>query len=76
MTYYRLHPKHISQHYNYHFTHLTLPRVRNNYGKRRFAYRAADMYNQLVITNSHSNLAMPVFKAKIRELLRSRRSGE
>ena len=52
--------------------HLTLPRVRNNHGKRRFVYRAAETYNQMAIANGHSGLAMPLFKARIRELLRAR----
>ena len=48
--------------------HLTLPRVRNSHGKRRFVYRAADAYNHLAISTGHSNLTMPVFKRKIREM--------
>ena len=54
--------------------HLSLPpRVRNNHGKRRFVYRTAELYNRLVIANGHSGLAMPSFKAKVRELLHSAR---
>ena len=49
--------------------HLTLPRVRNNHGKRRFVYRVAEKYNRLAITNRYSSLAAPSFKAKIRNLL-------
>ena len=52
--------------------HLTLPRARNNHGKRRFLYRAADTYNRMVIANRHSALAMPMFKTRIRDLLRTR----
>ena len=49
--------------------HLTLPRVRNNHGKRRFVYRVAEKYNRLAITNRYSSLAAPSFKAKTRNLL-------
>ena len=52
--------------------HLSLPRVRNNHGKRRFVYRAAEAYNRLAITNCHSGLSMPTFKARIRDLLSTR----
>ena len=49
---------------------LALPRVRNNHGKRRFVYRAAQLYNRMAITNGYSNLSMPVFKARMRDVLR------
>ena len=52
--------------------HLTLPRARNNHGKRRSIYRAAAMYNRTVITNCYTNLAMPTFKANIRDLVNTR----
>ena len=49
--------------------HLTLPRVRNNHGERRFVYRVAEKYILLAITNRYSSLAAPSFKAKTRNLL-------
>ena len=49
--------------------HLTLPSVKNNHGKRRFMYRAAELYNRLAIGNGHCGLPMTRFKAKMREVL-------
>ena len=51
---------------------LALPRVRNNHGKRRFVYRAVELYNRMAITSGHSSLTMPVFKARMRDALRAR----
>ena len=52
--------------------YLSLPRARNNHGKRRYLYRAADMYNRMAIANHHSSLSVPAFKTKARALLGNR----
>ena len=48
---------------------LTLPRARNNHGKRRFIYRAADLYNRMVIANDQSNLSRRCLKTSVRQRL-------
>ena len=53
---------------------LALPRAKNNHGKRRFVYRAAQMYNQMAIR--HSSLPMPLFKTRIRDAMHARRSDD
>ena len=51
---------------------LALARVKNRHGKRRFVYRAACSYNQLALRNGYAGLSVPLFKAKMKGLLRLR----
>ena len=45
---------------------LSLPRVRNNHGKRAFIYRSVTMYNKLVIAKGADGLPMSKFKKYIK----------
>ena len=42
--------------------HLSLPRVRNNHGKRAFIYRSVTMYNKHVIAKGADGLSLRKFK--------------
>ena len=48
---------------------LTLPQARNNHGKRRFIYRAAALYNRVVIDSGNTDMSKRCLKANIRERL-------
>ena len=49
--------------------HLTLPKARNNHGKRRYVYRAADLYNRMAITGDYNRMPVSRLKARFRRLL-------
>ena len=49
---------------------LTLPQARNNHGKRRFIYRAADCYNRMVIASDKTHLSLRCLKASVRDSIR------
>ena len=48
---------------------LTLPRPRNNHGKRAYTYRAVSLYNRHVVEKGFANLSVPEFKRRMREVL-------
>ena len=50
--------------------HLSLPRVRNNHGKRRFIYRATQQYNDHVISRQLTNVSKRVLKNNICDSIR------
>ena len=43
---------------------LSMPRVKNNHGKRRFMYRTVKKYNEFVITPGLAKLSRRPFKSK------------
>lgn len=51
--------------------HITLPHTSNNHGKRRFMYRAAELYNRMVIARDRDCMSMRSIKASIRDELAS-----
>lgn len=49
--------------------HLALGRVRTNHGKRLFTYRAAALYNRLVIDGDFDGVSFSAFKIRARSLV-------
>ena len=48
---------------------LSMPRVKNNHGKRQYMYRALKMYNECAISNGLSKMSKQTFKSKIRDVI-------
>ena len=49
--------------------HLSIARPKNNHGKRRFTYRASQMYNHVAMSNSLSELSSHSFKSRVRKIV-------
>ena len=50
--------------------HLSLPRVKNNHGKRQYIYRAVQNYNECVISKGLVNVTKSRLKNELKKLLR------